>query len=250
MFMRKALIAAVAIALSTAANATDVDLTTAGSTGTVNGALFFQIDAQSTGTGVIDPFVQLDDNDGDSNGYNTTVNSVLDNGAADNFNHELLLTSVPVVNIGGVDYREFLLDINETGEDPFVSLHEIQLFTSDTANQSVETFTGGILDLADATLIYDLDALEDSVVELNYSLNTGSGSGDVLFYVPDSLFTGTGDFVYLYSAFGSLNDEEAGFEEWAIVEGGLGVVPEPATVVLLGLGLAAAAARQRFARKS
>ncbi|MDZ4858069.1 MAG: PEP-CTERM sorting domain-containing protein [Candidatus Hydrogenedentes bacterium] len=247
MFTRKAVVILAAMVLITVANATVVDLTAVGSSGTIDGALFFQWDGGSTGTGNIDSFVEIGANTDITQAYNTTVNGTLDNGAADPFNHELLLTAVPIVNIGGVDYREFLLDINQSGSDSLLSLDAIQLFTSDTANQSVETFDGsGILELADASLVYDLDGLEDSHVLMDYILNGGSGNGDVLFYVPNSVFA-TGDaYVYLYSRFGETENANAGFEEWAVQEGGAGVIPEPTTVVLLGLGLAATAVRRRF----
>ena len=42
---------------------TGLDLTTAGASGFINGAFFQQVPDQSTGTGVIDPFVRLSTND-------------------------------------------------------------------------------------------------------------------------------------------------------------------------------------------
>jgi hypothetical protein len=237
-----------------------VDLTTLGSTGTINGALFYQTNPQSTGTGVIDSFVQSIPGGvaTTSHAYNTTVNMVLDNGSSDQFNHSITLGLVPIFDIGGTEYREFLLDINETNSagDEFLSLDEIQLFVGGTANSSVETFTGGILD-HDGTLIYQLDAGGNNWVALNYALNPGSGAGDMFFYVPNSLFSGFGDssVVTLYSAFGDEGvvdppgsapagnyGQSDGFEEWALREAtGTSVPDGGATVLLLGsafLGLA------------
>jgi hypothetical protein len=253
--------------LAYAATATVVDLTDPGTSdsGTINGAIYQWIDAQSTGTGVIDSFVRIDDNDGDSEAYNTTVDGVLDNGSDDPHNHAITLGQVPIVTIDGTEYRQFLLDVNEnSGNDSeFISLDELQLFISGTANQSVETFTADIVDI-NGTLVYDMDALEDSYVYLDYSLNSGSGSGDMFAYIPSALFGNNDDsFVYLYSAFGETNgplvpqdrgpdqpsapfgEEDAGFEEWAILEATpREIVPEPATIILLGMGIAGAAMRK------
>ena len=92
-----------------------------------------------------------------------------------------------------------------------------------------------------ASPIYDMNAPgEDNWVLLDYSLNAGSGAGDMLAFIPDSFFMDEfgvylNDYVYLYSRFGENFPANAGFEEWAH---GVGepIIPEPATILLLGLG--------------
>ena len=79
---------------------------------------------------------------------------------------------------------------------------------------------------------------------LDYNLNSGSGSGDMFAYIPESAFVGADPYVYLYSEFGFDAGADAGPEEWAvrmIAETTTGtVVPVPTAVLLgmLGLGVA------------
>jgi hypothetical protein len=239
---------------SASAGATTVDLTTAGTSGTINDALYVQVDAQSTGTGVIESFVQVvgTANADETQAYNTTVNNVLDNGPSDIFNHSITLDQVPLVEVDSTVYRQFLLDINESinaSLDQYLSLDEVQLFVGGTANSNVSTFTGGVLD-HDGDLVYRMDAGEDSWVALNAALNAGSGSGDMFLYIPDALFAGYlgTDVITLYSHFGEMGVDpvgfegnfhtSGGFEEWATLTPDQTVIPEPTTLSLLGLGLA------------
>ena len=250
----------VAMATSTPAFAS-LDLTVAGNSGFINGAFYTTDALQPTGSGNINSFVRLDDNVGTTQGYNTT-NEVLDTGASDIFNHELFLTQIPVKILNGIAYREFVLDINESNGtiEAALSLDEVQIFVGSNPNSSVTSFTGDVLNHPD-TLVYRMDAAPDgpTFVALNYELNPGSGGGDMFLYVPSALFDGYGanPSVTLYSTFGELGtvvnpppppgnyDESAGYEEWAVREGGgppgrdpLDPLPEPATAVIWGLGLA------------
>src|SRR5262245_27976744 len=63
----------------TSARAAFINLTAAGSSGTINGAIYEQAGPQSTGTGTIDTFAQQSAGGSSttSHAYNTTVNNVL-----------------------------------------------------------------------------------------------------------------------------------------------------------------------------
>ncbi|HEV8378999.1 MAG TPA: PEP-CTERM sorting domain-containing protein [Tepidisphaeraceae bacterium] len=238
-----AFVGAIFLLTSAAQAAILVDLTTRGSSGTINGALYQQFDAQPTGTGVLNTFLRVQ-KQGVEQGYNTDWRPTGLDEKVDLHTRSLLLSETPKVTISDITYREFLLDINEAANEPLLSLNEVQIFLAATGNVHNRSNLGAPL--------YDMDAGTDANVKLNYSLNHGSGSGDMLLYVPDSLFNGNAEpYVYLYSRFGEpipgdnsdvSNTSEAGFEEWAAGKKGPNgtivpvtppPVPEPGSIALL-----------------
>ena len=93
---------------------TVLDLTTAGAGGSLNGALFEQVAAQSTGTGGIDPVVRLQGGPVEQ-GYNSDHRPVeFDEKTGSNFTRSVRLGDVSTEVRNGVRYRKFLLDVNET----------------------------------------------------------------------------------------------------------------------------------------
>lgn len=203
--------------------AVPLDLTSHGTSGWINDAYFVQVDPTgSTGTGVIQPFLHIQKN-GVESGFNS--DSPLPD-AVSPWTTALALSDVPVVGIGGINYREFLLDINESsgGLNELLSLDKLSLYIGDDPN-------------ALGTKIWDMDAAPggNTWIKLDYSLESGSGDGDMLAYIPNSLFTG-GSFVNLYSEFGAQGTKENGldasdgFEEWAVREVS-NPIPEPGVVL-------------------
>jgi hypothetical protein len=98
----------------------------------------------------------------------------------------------------------------------------VVLFQGTNPNVSnFDTTTQTFVDDPTAFKAFDLDSGPDgdSRVEMNYGLNPGSGWGDVIMYVPVARFTGTGQYLQFYSAFGDPNENNDGFEEWATLEG-------------------------------
>ena len=211
-------------------------------TGSANGALFYRADFQSAGTGVIDPFVRIQHDNGPSNnghsgngieqGYNTSGRPVQYDELTDQHTHDLTFGEVPLVTIEGTTYLQFILDINEPngGTQSLLSLDQIHIYTSATGSQTGLENTLGMLR-------YSLGAFDnDNTVTLDYNLNSGSGQGDMTLYVPLANFAGAiaSDFIYLYSHFGGLDADHRtgdGFEEWAV----LSPVPAPGALALLGI---------------
>ncbi|MHC4911463.1 MAG: PEP-CTERM sorting domain-containing protein [Planctomycetota bacterium] len=214
------------VSIQTSARADVVDLTTLYSSGSANGALFYQFDEIPTGSGLIDSFVRIQAS-GVQHGYNTDGTLEFDTKPGV-FTHSIQISDIPTIDIGGTLYRELMLDINQNGE-PILSVDEIRIALWDTGNLS------GYSSIF-ASPIWDLDAGGDNRIMLDDTLNAGSGHGDMLALIPDSLFTGLeSQYVYVYSKFGVNSPADDGFEEWAYgMQGPL--IPEPTTIALLGFG--------------
>lgn len=262
-----ALTAAGLVAAAGGASAgTICDLTTATATTdvscTINGGIFQTNEQHPTGTGYIDSFLRVQQK-GSEQGYNTSGRPVqFDEKTDPNFTRDLTLSSIGTKTINGTVYREFFLDVNEEASrngKNFITLDQLEVFTSNTASLTGAYSNGGIANsgatgsLAGATKIYDLDNGTDNFVQIDYLVKgSGSGSSDMAFYLADSLFKDR--YVYLFSQFGKIDNNNAkyasgaGFEEWFTKSATPPVntaVPEPASLVLFGTGLAAAAWRRR-----
>jgi uncharacterized repeat protein (TIGR01451 family) len=184
----------------------------------------------STGSGLIKSFVRGQDT-GNEQSYNTDGTPQFDTSGG-TWTHSITLAEIPVVTIGGVQYREFRLDTNENNNatDVKLSLDAFQLWASSNPSQTnfvapnLTTGTGG--NLPGATQVYNLDGSGDTWLELT-DWNSGSGKGDYKIDIPESYFSSlTGNpFIYLYSAFGNQGgtySTDGGFEEWYVI-----TIPNP-----------------------
>jgi hypothetical protein len=235
-FLRRLLPAAVFLGIvvcSTPARADVCDLSTGKSTcnpSMYGGAYYSNV--LPSGTFSVDPFLQVRAT-GTESGYNTSG---------------LQLSSVPLVTIGTVQYREFLLYIDEPGSDPMISLDQLQIFLSPTA--TVSGYNTTTRTLGGLTAVYDLDSGGDDWIKLNYQLAKSSGPGAMIVYIPNYLFTQSGgQYVYLYSQLGSNLSSGGGMEEWWVrsTTGSKTVtrVPEPGLLLLFGAGTLLAGRRLR-----
>jgi hypothetical protein len=219
------------VLLTSAQAAVEYNLAYDGAMEIVNGAIYMQWDEpEPMGTGVIDAFVAIKGTTSSfQHGYNTDGAVEFDT-LSGGHTHALLLSDIPIVTLGGIDYREFLLDINQDVNHHILSLDKLKIHMA-----SVGNLTGYLTNPDFGAPIYDLDEGGDNYIKLDDSFGAGSGKGDMLLFVPDSLFAGAGNYIYLYSMCGDTIDGSDGFEEWAVGKGG-SIIPEPATIALLCLG--------------
>ena len=236
----------------------ELDLT-AQDSGSVTGdeAIFARIDSHPTGTGVFNPFltVQSPGNQPIEQGYNTSDFLPLDD-LRNHWNTDLHLNQLAEVTIAGKAYYAFELDANETGQgndNKYLSIDNIRIYTSPTdtakaAGNNPDALGALRYSLNDPRLLagnslnianwVKIDATRD------FSSTSGSGSSDMIVYVPTELFkeAAPGDFVYFYNLNGVHyaadpgTSADAGFEEWRALRG----VPEGGnSLLLLGSALTA-----------
>jgi hypothetical protein len=252
-----------------------INLTSTGASGSSGDGWFLQMGGGS-GTGVFQPFYRLQANVTEK-GYNYSYadgfRTEFDNKEG-SWNSLLNLGSIPVMEINGIDYAEFVLDINENSGNgnQYLSLDRLEVWVSDKllgidTTAPIESYPYRTW-VDCAKCVYRME--EGDWIGLDYSLQTGSGTADLGFYLPAQLllnagaqFSGT-KYVYLYSEFGGKGvvtengntfqwDSCDGFEEWALREGPprtvTDLMPEPSMGVLLLLAMLPAGAVWRRRRR-
>jgi hypothetical protein len=202
-----------------------VDLTKLGATGSINGVIFQQYNAKApanAANGNVQSFLRLDDG-GSERGYNTDARPLqFDESRNAKVTHSIKVSDLPLVTIGGVQYRELVLDVNEpTGRNSKISLDELQFFVSN--DPKLHNYNAGKDTLGGVKAVWDMG---NRWVSMDAALNNRVGTGDILVDIPASLLTG-GTYFALYSKFGTHQKADGAYEQWGP---GFKTAAQPATI--------------------
>jgi hypothetical protein len=168
-----------------------------------------------SGTGVFDPFVRTQAAPSER-GYNTDGPREFDTKAGV-WTHAILVSDIPIVNIGGHLYWELFADINDNDNTPTISLNDLELYF--TSDPELTGYPFG----EDATKVYDFEGS----ITIN-DVNQGSGRGDLRYRVPvDGLGIPSecsyknpacSTYFVLYTQWGTTPgyETDGGFDEWKV----------------------------------
>lgn len=202
---------------------------------------------QTSGSGVWQPFLDLQNPNGNNNteaGYNTD-GTLLMNQQRTTFNKDLPGNTLVPLTITGIPVPVFAfwLDSNETGggsANRLLVIDTIRIYSSLQASVSVATEAGLA---AVSSLRYNMDATGDNSILIDSTIGStaGSGSSDLIMYVPVSLFD-SNPYIYFYNenGFSDANGPagaHAGYEEWRARTGPpTNRVPDGGTTLILLAG--------------
>jgi|WetSurMetagenome_2_1015567.scaffolds.fasta_scaffold06562_4 hypothetical protein len=242
---------------------TMIDFTNDGFSGGANGGYLYEANLAPFGSGVVDPFDQIEKTIAHQMRVSNTNGRFLPGGTA-LFNAQngpdtlgILLADVPIFTLRGISdtYLDFGFDLNQNGGNPFLSLDELHLYQGNLAflnnfNSDAYTTDFNGIDNPAGDLALDFDIDDDSVILLNYALTAGSDWGTVFAYIPVTALKSVDSLLpdsHFMGGNGSVNNEV--YEEMSDVKPAE-QVPEPSTMLLLALGLAGVAGmRRKFQRK-
>ncbi len=169
----------------------------------------------SAGTGVFVPFVRLQASPNER-GFNTNAPVTFD-AKTGTWTHAILVSQIPIVTIGGVNYWELFVDINDSNNAKHISLDEMEIWFTNNANLTGYVDNGtGFPAASGATKQYDFSG----TMQFN-DVNQGSGRGDVRYLVPltNIPLPPAGTYFVLWSKWGTSSatyGSDGGFEEWKV----------------------------------
>jgi hypothetical protein len=227
-------------ALVSASTAQAITLTLAEPSAEINGAIFSLLNETGMGSGNFDAFVRIQATGKDDSvteleeeigriesGYNTDAKKPELDAKPGKFTHSIQLAHIPLVKLdpdSETYYREFMLD---AGDKAGITINTMELYSlSDPDINEYDSFLdyGGMF-----------FSLEGESITLSDVI--GNGQSNMYAYIPNDIFSDDNSYIYLYSEF---SDATGTFEEWGVDPGWLPTTatPEPATMVLFGMGLA------------
>jgi len=198
---------------------------------TVDGRAYFTTDfTKTTGTGVFNPFLSLQ-NTGEESGFNIST-GVLNTKQEGQYTRTQRVSDLQTVVVNGSSYYSFLLDVNESNSTSGskISIDSIKIYTSNSLLTSFSSLqSSGILQ-------FNIDSSQDHTL-LYDDFNSGSGQGDVAFFIPTSALAGvaSNDYFYLYEKLGDTGgvfSTDSGYEKTANAPN-LTFVPIPETNALV-----------------
>jgi uncharacterized repeat protein (TIGR01451 family) len=165
--------------------------------------------SSSSGTGIFDPFLTVQQT-GSETGTNLFNGSTYATGDAisssDNRTSLLEISKIPVVGVGGMQYLEIRLDLNEVGggdSKAEIRLTDLKIYGS--SNPTLSSFSG-------MTPLYSLDTEALNTTVYMWDDFKGSGRSDVVMLIPKSYFASNPEYLFFQAAF---SGTDGGFEEFS-----------------------------------
>jgi uncharacterized repeat protein (TIGR01451 family) len=166
--------------------------------------------SSSSGTGIFDPFLTLQRSDSQSgtnlfNGSNYATGDAIS--SSDNRTSLLEISKIPMVGLGGMQYLEIRLDLNEVGggggPKAEVRLTDLKIYGSN--DPTLSSFSG-------MAPLYSLDTETLNTTVYMWDDFNGSGRSDVVMLIPKSYFASNPQYLFFQANF---SGTDGGFEEFS-----------------------------------
>src|SRR4029079_2450928 len=158
---------------------------------TINGAVWNPSEAFQTGTGNLDPFLQIQNSPAEE-GFNPDVSGVLDHQHSANFHHSLPLNHIPVIRKQRVSYREVILDANEANSLPGAqfSIDKFNVWLCNDANAGAYDTRSDFESNSACALVYGLthSGQPDTLLASDASSRGSGNQFDYQILIPDAAF--------------------------------------------------------------